>query len=206
MDYRDFLCSLQGKSALYLMATENEYGEQLKKFGVKPLIIGVGPVEAAMNTAVAFEYLKTHSALPQVAVSLGSAGSNKLTQGEVYQVSSVSYRDMDASAFGFPKGQTPFDPHPPTIALKYKFAHIPEASCSTGANVISGARYADIPEDMVEMETYAVMKVCLKFGVQLIGLRGISDGDKPVSGLDDWTKLLSNIDAKLAQALQAIVI
>ncbi len=90
------LKSVAGKSVLYVMAAEAEFGEHLAQ-RFTPLITGVGPVEAAVQLAAALGRLKHEDLLPDLVVSLGSAGSATLPQTEVYQASSVSYRDMDAS-------------------------------------------------------------------------------------------------------------
>ncbi|MEO0497914.1 MAG: 5'-methylthioadenosine/S-adenosylhomocysteine nucleosidase, partial [Pseudomonadota bacterium] len=91
-----------GKRVIYAMAAREEYGPELQK-RFQPVMTGIGPVEAAMNMARVIDEKK-----PDLVVSLGSAGSARLEQGKVYQASSVSYRDMDASPIGFEKGVTPF--------------------------------------------------------------------------------------------------
>ena len=124
--------------------------------------------------------LQAGGALPDLVVSLGSAGSRRLKRTEVYQVSSVAYRDMDASAFGFEKGVTPFLDLPATLPLPIRIPGVKEASMSTGASIIAGAAFDAIGEDMVDMETFACLRACQAFGVPLVGLRGISDGDADV--------------------------
>ncbi|MNX93477.1 5'-methylthioadenosine/S-adenosylhomocysteine nucleosidase [compost metagenome] len=142
--------------------------------------------------------------MPDLVVSLGSAGSRTLDQTGVYQAISVSYRDMDASAFGFEKGRTPFLDLPADVPLPFLIPGIAEARLSTGANVVSGAAYGAINADMVEMETYAVLRACQRFGVPLAGLRGISDGKADVNHVDDWTEYLHIIDEKLAEAVDGL--
>jgi adenosylhomocysteine nucleosidase len=188
------------KSILFAMAAEAEYGPHLRA-RFTPLMTGVGPVEAAVSLAAALSALKEKGALPDVVVSLGSAGSSRLEQCGVYQAASVSYRDMDASPLGFEKGRTPFLDLPKTLALPHIIPGIPSASLSTGANIISGAAYDGIDEDMVDMETFALLRACQTFGVELIGLRGISDGKAPLSGFADWTEYLHVIDERLAEAV-----
>jgi adenosylhomocysteine nucleosidase len=99
---------------LYVMAAEAEYGQHLKARFV-PLLTGVGPVESAV--AVSTRLALCSPELPDCIVSLGSAGSNVLEQTGIYQVSSVSYRDMDASPLGFEKGRTPFLDLPAVLPL-----------------------------------------------------------------------------------------
>ena len=197
------LQQISGKSILFAMAAEAEYGEHLRR-RFTPLITGVGPVEAAVQLAAALGRLKHEGMLPDLVVSLGSAGSAKLPQTEVYQASSVSYRDMDASPLGFEKGVTPFLDLPAVVELTIQVPGIASASLSTGANIVSGAAYQAIDADMVDMESFAVLRACMSFGVPLIGLRGISDGAKELAHVDDWTQYLHIVDERLAEAVDRI--
>ena len=197
------LQQISGKSILFAMAAEAEYGEHLRR-RFTPLITGVGPVEAAVQLAAALGRLKHEGMLPDLVVSLGSAGSAKLPQTEVYQASSVSYRDMDASPLGFEKGITPFLDLPAVVELTIQVPGIASASLSTGANIVSGAAYQAIDADMVDMESFAVLRACMSFGVPLIGLRGISDGAKELAHVDDWTQYLHIVDERLAEAVDRI--
>lgn len=179
------------------MAVDNEYGPALRA-RIKPLMTGVGPVEAAIAVSLHLAERAAAGTLPELVVSLGSAGSARLTQTEVYQAESVSYRDMDASAVGFEPGVTPFLGLPAVLPLGPFIPGVPRASLSTGGNMVSGADYQRIGADMVEMETYAVKRVCQRFDIPLIALRGISDGDSDLQHLTDWTQYLHIIDEKLA--------
>lgn len=184
---------------LYVMAAPAEYGPHLQS-RITPLMTGIGPVEAAVAVTRA---LADASALPGLVVSLGSAGSRVLEQCGVYQARSVSYRDMDASALGFARGQTPLLDLPPVVALP-TVPGLPTASLSTGANVVSGGGYDGIEAEMVDMETFAVLRACQGFGVPLLALRGISDGAEAVTRLEDWTQYLHIIDEKLAAAVDHV--
>lgn len=191
------LLTAAGRRILVVMATEAEYGPSLRA-RITPVITGVGPVEAAIGTARALEACLDLAALPDLVLSLGSAGSATLEQGAVYQAVSVSYRDMDASPLGIPKGMTPFMDHPAEIPLPVLLKGVPGARLSSGANIVSGGAYAAIDADMVDMESFAVYRACMTFGVDMIGLRGISDGAKELHHYDDWTALLGHLDVELA--------
>lgn len=184
---------------LFVMATDHEYGPALQA-RIRPAITGVGPIEAAAGTAVA---LAGAERLPDAVVSLGSAGSRRLPLGEVYQVSRVGWRDIDASPLGFARGVTPFADFPAVATLLTPLAGVPCATLSTGADVVAGARYDAIDAELVDMETYAVWRACARFGVPLIGLRGVSDGAAEGERLD-WTALLGLLDARLAAAVDAL--
>jgi len=188
---------------LYVMATELEYGAALKS-RITPLITGVGPIEAAISLTEHLTKLSADDRLPLLVVSLGSAGSAQLEQCGLYQASEVCWRDMDASALGFEPGVVPFLDQPATIPLGPFVPGVPMASLSTGANVISGRAYDGIAEHMVDMETYAVLRVCQRFGLPLIALRGISDGDQDLGKLTDWSDYLGIIDGKLGEAVDQL--
>ena len=192
-----------GSKLLFVMAAEPEYGPHLRT-RFTPLMTGVGPVESAIVLAAFLGERKTANDLPDLIVSLGSAGSRSLEQTEVYQASSVSYRDMDASALGFEKGRTPFLDLPAVLPLEPHIPGLKQATLSTGANIVSGAAYDAIDADMVDMETYALMRVAMAFNIPLIGLRGISDGKAELRHVDDWTEYLHVIDEKLAAAVDMI--
>ncbi len=199
----DLLKTVAGHRVLYVMATEQEYGPALKT-RIKPLITGVGPVEAAVKITAALGSARSAGVDPDLVVSLGSAGSRELEQTEVFQATSVSYRDMDASALGFEKGITPFLDLPHTIELPVRVPGIPGASLSTGANIVSGSAYDDIPAQMVDMESFAVLRACHHFDVPKIGLRGISDGKQELRHVDDWLEYLHIVDENLAAAVDRL--
>ena len=197
------LTRLAGRGVLFVMAASAEYGPHLQSRFV-PLMTGVGPVEASVVLSAALERLHAAGDLPDLVVSLGSAGSRTLEQTEVYQAESVSYRDMDASPLGFPKGETPFLDLPRVLPMTCGIAGIPSATLSTGADIVSGSAYDDIDADMVDMETYAVLRACQHFAVPLVGLRGISDGAAELRHVGDWTEYLHVIDEKLAHAVDRL--
>ncbi|MGV1987490.1 5'-methylthioadenosine/S-adenosylhomocysteine nucleosidase [Agrobacterium sp. 22-221-1] len=201
MSYR--LLHVADKSVLFVMAASPEYGPHLQA-RIAPLMTGIGPVEAAIAVTAVLAGLDAADHLPDLVVSLGSAGSRTLEQTGIYQAISVSYRDMDASAFGFEKGCTPLLDLPAEVALPLRIPEIAEARLSTGANVVSGEAYGLIDADMVEMETFAVLRACQRFGVPLVSLRGISDGKVDVNHVDDWTEYLHIIDEKLADAVHRL--
>ncbi len=188
---------------LYVMAVDNEYGPHLRS-RITPLMTGIGPVEAAIVVTHALAKLDQQDRLPALVVSLGSAGSARLEQTGVYQATSVGYRDMDATALGFEIGVTPFLDQPATIPLGPFIPGVEKATLSSGANIVSGAGYGRIAADMVDMETYAVLRACQRFKVPLIALRGISDGDRELGHLHDWTQYLHIIDEKLAHVVDLL--
>lgn len=193
-----------GLSVLPVMAAPAEYGAHLKA-RIQPLMTGIGPVEAAVSLTAVLARLDGQGASPDLIVSLGSCGSRELDHAAVYQASCVSYRDMDASPLGFEKGVTPLTNLPAVLPLPCPIPGVPRARLSTGANVISGAAYDAIDAEMVDMETWALVRAAQGFGVPLIALRGVSDGKAELKALEDWTSTLHHVDENLAAALDALI-
>lgn len=196
---------LAGMPTLFVMAAMPEYGPQLRK-RIQPAIVGVGPVEAALETGLPLRLAQEAGTMPGLVVCLGSAGSRILPQGEIYQASSVSWRDMDASPLGFDKGQTPFTDHLVETPLETPLPGVPSARLSTGSDVVTGSRYLAIDADMVDMESFAVMRACQRFGVPMVALRGISDGAADLRRYEDWTHLLDALDERLAIAVDTLAV
>ncbi len=190
-------------SVLFVMATEQEYGAHLRQ-RITPVITGVGPVEAAVGTSMALGELDRAGRRPDLVVSLGTAGSARLDHAGIYQVASVAYRDMDCSPLGFERGVTPFTDQPAVIAIPDRLPDIPAASISSGGDIVSGRAYDAIAADMVDMETYAVVRAAARLGIPVIGLRGISDGRADLTGLHDWLEFLHVLDEKLARVVDAM--
>ncbi|MDF3153874.1 5'-methylthioadenosine/S-adenosylhomocysteine nucleosidase [Mesorhizobium sp. XAP10] len=199
----DKIRRLSGKDVLFVMAAQAEYGPHLKQL-FTPLMTGVGPVEAGVRLGAELSWLKSQKTLPDLVVSLGSAGSRTLEQTGIYQAVSVSYRDIDASPLGFEKGATPFLDLPVTVPLPFKIPDIKQATLSTGGAIITGAAYDAVNADMVDMETFACLRACQLFDIPLIGLRGISDGAADLRHVGDWTEYLEVIDEKLAEAVMRL--
>lgn len=190
-------------SILFVMASHSECGKHLQS-KINPFMIGIGPVEAGVNLAAELGRLLYNDSLPDLVVSLGSAGSKTLPEKEVFQVTAISYRDMDVSLLGYEKGCTPLLDLPAVVSLPFRIPDIEGATLSTGGSVVSGEAYAKIDADMVDMETFAVWRACQKYSVPMIGLRGISDGKKELGCLYDWERYLDAIDEKLCRAIDKL--
>jgi adenosylhomocysteine nucleosidase len=191
-------------AVLPVMAAPAEYGACLRA-RIAPLMTGIGPVEGAVALTNALARLEARGEAPDLILSLGSCGSRALDHAAVYQASSVAYRDMDASALGFDKGVTPLSDLPAVLPLPCPIPGVPTARLSTGGNVVSGAAYDAIDAEMVDMETWALVRAAQTFGLPLVALRGVSDGKAELTGLHDWTSTLHLVDENLAAALDRLI-
>lgn len=191
-------------TVLPVMAAPAEYGEHLRA-RIDPLMTGIGPVEGAVALTATLARLEARGEAPDLILSLGSCGSRVLDHATVYQASSVAYRDMDASALGFEKGVTPLLEMPAVLPLPCPIPGVPTARLSTGGNVVSGAAYDAIDAEMVDMETWALVRAAQTFGMPLVALRGVSDGKAELTGLHDWTSTLHLVDENLARAVDGLI-
>lgn len=188
---------------LPVMATTHEFTPALQA-RIAPLITGVGPVEAASRLAAALARLEAAGAAPDLIVTLGSAGARELDHARIYQISAVHYRDMDCTALGHARWETPFLDAPIVLELGPRVPGLPIATLATGASIVNGAAYDTIGADMADMETYAYARVASQFGVPLIAFRGVSDGKAELTQLTDWTHTLEEIGEGLCAALDRL--
>ncbi|MEE5319330.1 hypothetical protein V2L48_10585, partial [Streptococcus pneumoniae] len=121
-------------------------------------------------------------------LNLGTAGSSHFDAHALVEVSHFVQRDMDVSPLGFDVGLTPMDQHfPGAIELEPFFDHLPKGICGTGDSFETGQ--PKVPCQLVDMEGYALAKVCKKLGVRLISVKYITDGANDTAHLD-WEENL----------------
>lgn len=167
-----------------LMALPGESQGLFEKESFRVYYTGIGKVNAAM---VATDVI--HKTKCKVIVNLGTSGSSRFKTHELVEVSSFVQRDMDITPLGFKVGETPYDPIPGAIDLIPFFPELPNGICGTGDTFETGA--PKVACDLVDMEGYALAKVCRKMGVQLISLKYITDGADDQAHKDWEANLLS---------------
>lgn len=128
---------LAGHRVLFLMAVQAEYGPHLRA-RFSPVLTGVGPVEAGVVATATLAALQDADGLPDLVVSLGSAGSARLAHCGVYQARAIAYRDMDASPLGFARGVTPFLDAPAEIPLTHQIPISRRPACPRAGRSFRG--------------------------------------------------------------------
>lgn len=201
----DHLTRIAGHPVLFTIAAEAEYGPALRA-RIDAFLCGIGVVEAGVRLTARLAELARAGQAPDLVVSLGSAGSARLEQGAVYQVGAVSWRDIDASPLGFAPGEVPLAGLPLALPLAAPLADVPVAALSTGSDFVTGAGWARIAADMVDMETYALARACRAFGLPMLGWRGISDGAEELTRIGEWQDALPLIDRRLALLVDRLAV
>jgi adenosylhomocysteine nucleosidase len=128
-------------------------------------------------------------------VNFGTAGSRTFATGSVVACRNFVQRDMDVTGLGFALGETPFEALPATLSFPAVFEGLPEGICGTGDRFETGA--AGLACDVIDMEGYALAKVCHLEGAEFGAVKFVTDGADGDAGVD-W-------QANLPRAARAFV-
>ena len=135
--------------------------------------IGAGKINATYNLVKLIKKFK-----PKEVINFGSAGAIKKGLSGIVECTKFYQRDMDVTGLlNFKLGETPFDEiiEITTSDLGY--------SCGSGDNFVTGKINMDV--DVVDMEAYALAKVCKLENIKFRCFKFISDNaDKNAS--IDW--------------------
>ena len=123
---------------------------------------GVGKINA---TYKALEIISKYE--PKLIINFGTAGSLRKNLLGLHEVSHFFQRDMDATALGFKIGVTPFEER---SVIDFGRTGL---SCSSGDNFVSSP--PELKTDLVDMEAYAIAKVCVLKKVQFMCFKYVSD-------------------------------
>ena len=133
---------------------------------------GVGKINAAATTE---QIIRNHK--PDLIINYGTAGSLDTDLKGLVKVTGFVDRDMDARPLKFKLGQTPYE--------KDIMLGTPEVVCGTGDTFAT--EKPKINCDVVDMEAYAIAKICKKHKVEFLCYKYISDSADE-SASDDWLK------------------
>jgi adenosylhomocysteine nucleosidase len=183
---------------LIVMALESEGQGLLEPLGLDVVYCGVGKVNAAYHLLKALHAPQRTSSFDLV-LNLGTAGSTTYPYGHLVEAHRFVQRDMDATGIGFAAGETPFDPHPPALEFPKRYAHLPSATCGSGDSFLQGA--SPIPCEVIDMEAYALAKVCHLEVLPFTSVKFITDGADGEAHLD-WQENLRHA----AQAFHSLLI
>lgn len=173
----------EGHGWLVVMALPLEAQGVFENAGIEVLYTGVGKVNAAMTLARRLAAIRQSGQRMPSVVNFGSAGSRRHPTGSLVACTRFHQRDMDASGLGFEPGTTPYEELPAIIGFPNPFPGLTEASCGTGDSFETAERAATW--DVVDMEAYALAKVCRVEGIAFACAKYVSDGaDAAAAG--DW--------------------
>ena len=174
---------------LIVCALEVETQNQLQDWNV--LYTGVGKVNATYYMTKGIVDGVTHGRRPRLVINYGTAGSRKIKKKTLVDCTRFIQRDMDVTGLGFMKGETPFEKDIP-IVIESKSSFNPigrNATCGTGDNFAEDK--SQYYGEVVDMEAYALAKVCHHFDTQFISFKYITDGADEQAH-EDWENNLAN--------------
>ena len=155
---------------LYLAALKDEI-QGLKNF----ILTGVGKINASFVTTDMIN--KYH---PKKIINFGTAGSTKKNINGLVQCTHFIQRDMDVRGLlDFKLGETPFD-----NINKITFGDN-GLICATGDSFVNSKIMLDC--DVVDMEAYAIAKICKLKNIEFECYKYISDYTNENSN-NDWNK------------------
>ena len=178
---------LELPGTLVVFALRTESAGVFESANVPVLYCGVGKVNAAIAlTRELGRYAQRGQAAPRV-LNFGSAGSRRHPAGSLVACHEFVQRDMDVSALGFALGVTPFDAAPPILSFEPLFKHLPPAVCGSGDSFATAG--TDMDCAVVDMEAYALAKVCWSEKAQFACAKYVSDGADHAAA-EDWQRNL----------------
>ncbi len=169
---------------LVVMALESEAQGRFQTEQV--LFTGIGKVNAAYRLTRRLAELGQLGPLPTV-LNFGTAGSRRFAQGALVECRRLVQRDMDVRELGFALGETPFESTPALLEFDSVFEGLPQGVCASGDRFETADHLADW--EVVDMEAYALAKVCRLEGVRFGCAKFITDG-ADASASSDWEKNL----------------
>jgi len=182
------------RNILIVSALDVETQGQLEDW--KPhnlLITGVGKVNATykLTKRLAVEGSIDYDARINLVINYGTAGSRKIKKKTLVDCTKFIQRDMDVTGLGFMRGETPFEDKPPiTIESTSEFNPIArKATCGSGDNFVEDR--SQYYGEVVDMEAYALAKVCHHYNVPFISFKYITDGADEQAH-EDWEANLAD--------------
>ena len=191
---------------LIVCALEMETQDKLDDWDV--IYTGVGKINATFKLTQKLG--KFGSYVPyDIVINYGTAGSRKYEQGDMVDCTRFLQRDMDVTGLGFKIGQTPFEEDIPIIIQSESdFNPIGKnALCGSGDSFMKGLPYAWYKNqigDVVDMEGYALAKVCRSYSIPFISFKYITDGADGDADID-WEKNVSKGIVKFKQKILNLV-
>lgn len=181
---------------LLVMALPLESQGVFEQAGVPLLYTGIGKVNATHAlTRRLVEYMHAGAPVPQV-INFGTVGSRRHPTGTILECHAFVQRDMDVTGLGVPLGVTPFEDIPARLEFPRLFDQLPRGVCASGDSFVMSE--AALESDVVDMEGYALAKVCWIERVPFTSVKYVTDGADHAAGQDWHSNLKLAADQFLA--------
>lgn len=187
---------------LLVMALTLESQGVFERTGVPVLYTGVGKVNAAYAlTRRLAEYRHAGIPMPQV-INFGTSGSRRHPTGATLECNAFVQRDMDVTGLGVPLGATPFEEIPARLEFPAVFTRLARGVCGSGDSFVMSE--AAMECDVVDMEGYALAKVCWLERAAFTSVKFVTDGaDHAAAG--DWQSNLQHAADRFLDLYRGLV-
>lgn len=181
---------------LVVMALAEESQGIFEEHAVPILYTGVGKVNATYYLTKRLMEQKFADQKNDLVLNLGTVGSSKLPAGSLILCNKFVQRDMDVTVLGFQHGETPYET---TFPITLEHANFPivellSGICGTGDSFDS--LQPKIECDVVDMEAYALAKVCLMENIPFMSVKYVANGINETGG-KEWEEALMDGAKKL---------
>ena len=175
---------------LIVCALEIETQGQLEDYDI--LYTGVGKVNATFKLTKRLSGEVVSGFVPKLVINYGTAGSRKIKKKTLVDCTKFVQRDMDVTGLGFMRGETPFEDEPP-LMLDFGITEYNNirrrATCGSGDSFVEDR--TQYYGEVVDMEAYALAKVCYNYKIPFVSFKYITDGADEQAH-EDWEKNLAD--------------
>ena len=170
--------------------------------GFAQLVTGMGKINSTLALTQAL--VQNHQKLPRLVVNLGSAGSATWPTGQLVNCTGFVERDMDLTPIGFPR-YVATQQAEPVLRNGKRVLGYPDSICGSGDSFVTDDRAdANQPWQVVDMEAFALARVCQNFSVPFVCMKYITDGADGAAA-QSWQERLADAATALRLALDFIV-
>ncbi len=178
---------------LFVFALEMEAGKEFEN--ENKIFTGIGKINAVYHLMKAISRYQ-----PDIVINLGTAGSTEFNKGTVVCCNQFIQRDMEVTALGFQKFETPFSNEAIVLNNGLEIAHLPKGICGSGDNF--EMEHNNPEYNVIEMEAFALAKICEREKIPFLCLKYISDGADG-NAVADWNEEVKKASQKLDEALHS---
>lgn len=162
---------------------------------------GIGKVNATFALTKKLMQLEGIGKKPSLVLNFGSCGSQSFVKNSIVEVSEFHQADMDVTPLGFAKGITPFDQLGQVLKAEIFYTELPKAVCET-ADVFQ-TQLERKKNTVVEMEAYALAKVCRKLLIPFVAIKHVTDGADGQAH-NDWAENVKYSAAEFKKILNQL--
>lgn len=193
---------IDSQKILVVFAMPEEEQGLFHPHGAPVLFTGLGKVNATYRLTHELQERIKRGNETRYVINFGTAGSSVYKTHDLVECVSFVQRDMDVSALGFSPGETPFESSAPMIRFSRCLVDLPSGICGTGDSFeISKPK---VECDVLDMEAFALAKVCAFQGLPFASFKYITDGADH-NAHNDWRQNLKFAGQRFSEIFQRLL-